>query len=133
MFYTMHELEDLGATRRYESEDGRLMVVIETTWHDEGDRSDIANFWMRKGYIYRFMPAMLFVETYYTDDDGRQWGMFNPFIAGWQINPSRLCEATPENECALVAECAAMYRDGVRAYKAEGWTPCEVTPECLAF
>lgn len=133
MFYTMHELEDFGTTRHYESEDGRLLVVLQTMEHDEGNRHDVANVWLRKGRVDRFMPTTLFVETYYTDDDGNQWGRFNPFIAGWQINFSRLCEATPENERALVAECAAMYRDGVRSYEAEGYTPCEVTPECLAF
>lgn len=133
MFYTMHELEDFGTTRNYESEDGRLLVVLETTEHDEGDRHDIANIWLRKGYVDRFMPTSLFVTTYYTEDDSSQMERFNPFIILNQINLSRLYEATPENERALVAECAAMYRDGVSHYKAEGSTTCEVTPECLAF
>ena len=133
MFYTMHKLEDLGTTRHYESEDGRLLVVLQTMGHDEGNRHDVVNVLLRKGRVDRFMPTTLFVETYYTDDDGNQWGRFNPFIAGWQINLSRLCEATPENERALVAECAAMYRDGVKTYEADGWTPCEVTPECIDF
>ena len=133
MFYTMHELEGFGTTSNYESEDGRLLVVIKAMEHDEGDRHDVANIWLRKGRVDRFMPTSLFVTTYYTEDDGSQTGRFNPFISLNQINFSRLYEATPENERALVAECAAMYRDGVRRYEAEGWIPCEVTPECLAF
>ena len=48
-------------------------------------------------------------------------------------NDARVFSPTPENERALVAECAAMYRDGVKTYEADGWTPCDVTPECLEY
>lgn len=135
--YTMHRAQDYGRRHTYESEDGRLFVEISVCEHDRSRKTDAANVWKRCGFVDRFMPTTLHVEAQFTDDEGRAWGRFNPYALSvpgrFEINFARLYEATPENERALVAEAAAMYRDGVRAYRADGWTPCEITPDCVAF
>lgn len=134
--YTMHHTQDYGRRHMYKSEDGRLTVEVIATEHDERDAHCLPRIWQRRGFIDRFMPTTLYTEAYFTDEDGNQWGMFNPCelkLPGRRtINFSRIYEATPENERALVAEAAAMYRDGVRCYESGSWTPCEITPECLA-
>lgn len=132
-FYTMRHTDDRGVYGQlhyYTSEDGRLTVVV-------SEHRFVSN---------RKMTSVLRVDTTYEDSRGGAWAWFNP--AGlWSTtrdkgghdrhrviaNDARVFPPTPENEFALVAECAAMYRDGVKTYEADGWTPCEVTPECLEY
>ena len=135
-YYTMHLTEDQGRRHTYQSEDGRVIVDVAAVEHDEGRRTDAANVWRRRGHVDRFMPTTLHVSTYHYDEGGSCFGHFNPYVLSvpgrYEINFARLYEDTPENVRALVAEAAAMYRDGVKAYEASDWIPCEVTPECLA-
>ena len=126
-FYTMRHVEDRGIYGQrhcYRSEDGRLFVEVTRSTR---------------------VPALVLDVTYH-DARGGGWRWFDPTVT-WEARRDEsgysymrmfvseradLRRATPENERALVAEAAAMYRDGVRHYKASGWTPCEVTPDCLA-
>lgn len=132
-FYTMRHTEDrgiYGQLHYYASEDGRLTVVV----------SEVRFVSDRK------MTSALRVETTYEDSRGGGWAWFNPTEL-WSTtrdkggydryetitNDARMFSPTPENERALVAECAAMYRDGVKTYEANGWAPCKVMPECLEY
>lgn len=134
--YTMHEVEGYNGTR-YESEDGRMVAILSVCDHDRTDRHDLMNIWRKKGLTGgRFIDRTIHLDVYYTDDDGNTLGIFNPYhlsVPGrCVINFDRLFEDTPYNRLRLVAEAAAMRRDGVRSYDAAGWTSCAISPDCIA-
>ena len=118
-----------GARRRYVSEDGRLVVEVSTLRHDRQSRHDLMRLWVRRGLVPGFIGETLHVDAYFTADDGSCVGRYNPCELegglGRVVNFARVLEATPANELRLVAECAAMRRDGVAAYR-RGDAPCEL-------
>lgn len=137
-YYTMREVEGHNGSR-FVSEDGRLTVLLSVTEHDRGDRHDLMNIWIREGlYEGEFLDSTLNVSVEYVDDEGVALGIYNPTVCvtgsrpGRALNFSRLLEDTPENRRTIVAECAAMYRDGIRYYRGQERTSCTVTTDCLA-
>lgn len=127
-FYTMRYMQDrAGGKRIYQSNDGRLIVCVSAR---------------RYGRRHEKGPALL-IETCYEDERGGGWNWFSP-LRLWhgdtfEDNTERIYEVDDFEashhvyERALVAESGAMYRDGIKRYEASGWTPCEVTPECLEY
>ncbi len=134
-YYSMREVEGYAGTR-WESEDGKLTVLLSITKHDKKDRHDLMNAWMRNGLFKgEFLETTINVWTEYVDDEGNSYGRFNPTVLvnrGRLINFDRICEDTPANRANLVAECAAMYRDGRANYGYSSCQASEITPDCLA-
>lgn len=133
--YTMHEVEGHSGMR-YESEDGRVVAVLSACDHDRTNKRDLMSIWKKKGLTGgRFIDRTLHLWVEYVDDDGNARGVFNPYELSASgrgvINFDRLFEDTPENRRRLVAESAAMRRDGVRHYDAAGWTSCAISADCI--
>lgn len=157
-FYTMRRLscpaDSRVGERCYASRDGRLFVSVHST--DEQREDDFMTLCRARVSPRVFAPsraARIYLETLYLDGGGnvlflngrdpfggvvlmRPCG-FNPSFVkspnGRLPNFARLFPDTAENERALVAEAAAMYRDGVAWYDAQGVASSARDMCCLDF
>lgn len=106
-----------GCRRIYENEDGSFCVVISTITHHHGAYSRMDQ-WVRSGLLPRWIRQTLHVSTYFTDAEGRCWGLYNPQEKrqGTRnvVNYEWKLEATPENEKKILAECERRYLNDER-------------------
>lgn len=115
------KIEDMAESRRrFYSVGDRFLVEVSTCVHDPESPSNLMNIWKKHGYISAVFASHLAVSTYYTDEAGNCWGMFNITHKTSEdgkrrvINFDYLKEATPENERELVAECLRLYIKATR-------------------
>lgn len=118
---TLALIEEHGLRRVWESHDRRLQVDICVTEHDRG-RASLMGMWVRRGLLPAHVDRTLSVSTYYTDDAGRCWGMFNPTERpgghGHVVDFDWVLEATPDNERRLLEEIDRRYREFLDAESA---------------
>jgi len=100
-----------------------FIVEITLCEHDRKCKNDLANQWVKFGYIDRFLLTHIGVRTYYTDNKGNCSGAYNiqerhiPAPNGGaypKIDFDYMLEATPENVDRLVAECIRMREMDIR-------------------
>lgn len=128
-FYTMHKCGDSSKEyvgrpiETYRSEDGCLTVQIEARLAQNG------------------LPYPVAWTTYETEEDGLS-SCFNATELHLPSDRSKRIstapdEDTPENRERIVAECAAMYRDGIKYYRSDlvhnhGPVHCKITADCFS-
>ena len=87
----------------------RFIIEVGITEHDRKCRYDLANLWVKSGYITKFLPTTAHITTYYTDIDGRCSGLYNiQHTRDGKIDFNYMLEATEENIKLLLAKCIRM-------------------------
>ena len=102
-----------GCRRFYQSDQANFTVEICECEYDRSPNS-LMTLWVKHGWMRKYIEKTLSVTTYYTDDDGNCFGIYNPQVKTGineygnpypEINFSWMLEATPKNEQRLLNEC----------------------------
>ncbi len=87
----------------------RFAIEVTICEHDRKNKNDLANLWVRNGYLTEFLPTTAHISTYYTDIEGRCTGAYNiQHTRAGKIDFEWMFEATPENINKLLRECIRM-------------------------
>ena len=93
-----------------------FIIEVGICEHDKTDKNDLANLWVKHGYIDRFLPTTAHIQTYYTDNNNNCYGYYNIQHKRHsnKVDFDYMLEATPENINRLLAECIRMYEKNIR-------------------
>lgn len=87
-----------------------FVIEVNINDHDRKCKNDLANLWVKNGYVNSFLPTTIHIRTYYTTEDGRCYGRYNIQLKqNYKINFDYMLEATQENINYLVSECIKLY------------------------
>ena len=101
--------------RTYYHVGNNFLIEVSITAHDKKDKNDLANLWMKHGFVDRFLPTTVHINTYYTDSENRCTGCYNvQHTRDGKIDFAYMLEATPENIDRLVSECIRMREMDIR-------------------
>lgn len=93
----------------YNNKGERIVVHITSCKHDRNNKNDLANLWIKHGFIDKFFSTTLHLDTYVYNEDGC-WGRYNPTVKLSKdgkrnvINFDYMREDTPENRAFLIQE-----------------------------
>lgn len=83
-----------------------FVIEVTLTQHDRKNKNDLANLWVKHGYLDRFLPTTAHIDTYYTDSEGRCSGKYNiQHTRDGKIDFNYMLEATQENIDYLISQC----------------------------
>lgn len=88
----------------------RVVVDICSCEHDKKDKKGLMALWLKHGYLKKFLPTTLHVQTYVYDKDGYCRGLYNPTVKisndqkRLVTNFDYMLEDTPENRAFLINE-----------------------------
>ena len=87
-----------------------FVIEVTLTQHDRKNKNDLANLWVKHGYLDRFLPTTVHIDTYYTDSEGRCSMKYNiQHTRDGKIDLRYMLEATRENIDYLLSECIRLY------------------------
>lgn len=114
-----------GIHRWYYIDDGRFVIEVSSCEHNKKDKNDLMNLWIKHGFMQKFLPTTLHIDTYYYTDDGSCFGYYNithtlkeeDYGEGKKykrkvLDFKYILEATEENINYLVNECIGLYKEG---------------------
>lgn len=107
----------------------RFAVEVTRCDHDLNNPHDMMRVWRKAGFIKTMLPTHIAVDTYYYDNDGNCWGLYNIMHAlsadrrRRVIDFDYLREWTQDNINELVAECIRMFEMDIR-HQGEAVTVC---------
>lgn len=103
------EINGLNCRTYYHIGDN-FIIEVGITKHDRKNKNDLANLWVKHGYIDRFLPTTIHIRTYYTNKNGSCQGAYNiQHTRDGKIDFKYMLEATPENINYLLYQCIRLY------------------------
>lgn len=119
--FVTREVDSFTGAETFTSLDGHFMVVCHKCEHDLKSKSDLMNLWKKHNLISQTLPTHISVDTYFTDEEGNCWGLYNithkPSEDGKRtvINFDYLREWNENNINELVAECLRLREMDIRS------------------
>lgn len=97
-----------------------FMIEVIKCEHDLKKFYDLMNVWKRAGYIQKPLKTHIYIDTYYTDENGICHGWYNPTCKltqdgkGMTIDFDYVKEYNSENIQYLLAKCIEAYNNDIK-------------------